>query len=766
MDSCMRIPLFAPKLRNTEEDTIFTPMATSVVAPAEIPQFPNHPIVPKGVIDEPKKPIQTNKFYANWLFAEQTSPIYTHPYSLVVQQGWQPALNWGMGISHMDANDIMFAEGTPPVQFYTHPLTTSLIISARELADHTRLETTNLSAFFILGHLKSQTTPVISFPCYQGMGFVTAIYTNATANIQSKKLYRQVEGPIAVNVGVKYRLTLEDDTVWLMYVVPSKGYGAAVFHLEDSGNFVGPPYWSGTVQIAKNPSGADGEAVYDKAAGSHATKVHINAVTTTDGRAAKYLLSYTIVGTNPHLLFALPHHMDSLDFHTSGKKTCLKMRTRTKGMATGLLTDTLAMIETDLPVTLGFAPWSPGKGEILHMPDDAWPAVLYALQREIPIAPTGKLESMYYTGKSLAKYASIVWIANEVVKEPIGALQSLNSLKTVYLKFVKNWQANSLVYDTRWKGVVESLGYRAAQQDIDFGNTKYNDHHSHWGYFVYTAAVIATCDPNWLRDGSNYEWVQMLVKDFANGWQEDPTYPFSRHFDWYHGHSWAKGLYHSDDGKDQESTSEDGFASYALKLWGRAIGDSNMESRGNLMLAIQARSFQHYFYMQNNNSVHPSQFIGNKIAGIMFENKADHTTYFGQDAEFVSGIHMLPSLPYLAYIRKHQFVKEEWDTYFSNNRVNNIRGGWRGVLYANLALIDPKAAWQFFLTGVYGEWHGEYLEDGQSMTWLLLWTAALGGAQEGFWRHLERRAWEIFAERRIERARIKADLKKERELRL
>ena len=107
-------------------------------------------------------------------------------------------------------------------------------------------------------------------------------------------------------------------------------------------------------------------------------------------------------------------------------------------------------------------------------------------------------------------------------------------------------------------------------------------------YFVYTAAVIAHLDPSWLSEGSNKAWVNTLVRDFANPRSDDAQFPFSRSFDWHNGHSWAKGLFESADGKDQESTSEDSFASYAMKMWGFASGDADMEARGNLMLAIQA----------------------------------------------------------------------------------------------------------------------------------------------------------------------------------
>ena len=45
--------------------------------------------------------------------------------------------------------------------------------------------------------------------------------------------------------------------------------------------------------------------------------------------------------------------------------------------------------------------------------------------------------------------------------------------------------------------------------------------------------------------------VNTLVRDASNPSTNDGYFPVSRSFDWYHGHSWAKGLFDSGDGKDQ-----------------------------------------------------------------------------------------------------------------------------------------------------------------------------------------------------------------------
>jgi len=254
----------------------------------------------------------------------------------------------------------------------------------------------------------------------------------------------------------------------------------------------------------------------------------------------------------------------------------------------------------------------------------------------------------------------------------------------------------------------------------------HQDHHFHYGYFLYAAAVIGYLDPPWLDQGTNRDWVNMLARDFANSVSDD-LYPFSRSFDWYHGHSWAQGLFASADGKDQESSSEDTMACYGIKMWGKIINDKNMEARGNLMLAIQARTLPLYFLYQSSNTVEPAEFIGYKVSGILFENKIQHITYFGGLPEYIEGIHMLPLMPHSPFIRSQTFVAEEWAAYDFSTYVNTAVGGWRGILMANLAIIDPVTSYDFF-SNASGDFTIDMLDSGASQTWYLAFSAALGGS--------------------------------------
>ncbi len=138
------------------------------------------------------------------------------------------------------------------------------------------------------------------------------------------------------------------------------------------------------------------------------------------------------------------------------------------------------------------------------------------------------------------------------------------------------------------------------------------------------------------------------------------------------------------------------------------------------MLSVMARSLGQYYLYTADNKVQPSSFIGNKVAGILFENKCDHTTYFGDKIEYIQGIHMLPLLPSTKFTRPASFVKQEWETWFDKGRAAKIEGGWKGILYANLATIDTQAAWDFFTEK---DFDPSWLDGGASLAWYLAYCA-------------------------------------------
>jgi endo-1,3(4)-beta-glucanase len=87
---------------------------------------------------------------------------------------------------------------------------------------------------------------------------------------------------------------------------------------------------------------------------------------------------------------------------------------------------------------------------------------------------------------------------------------------------------------------------------------------------------------------------------------------------------------------------------------------------------------------------------------------------------------MLPLLPSSAYTRNEAFVKQEWDAMFSDEACTPASsvssGGWKGVLYANQAIIDPANAYDFFNQP---NFNMTWIDGGATRTWYLAYAAGM-----------------------------------------
>ncbi|KAI9716681.1 MAG: hypothetical protein M1812_005219 [Candelaria pacifica] len=708
------------QLNNMPSSNIFVPIATGTL-PAAVGKRSDHPVPRQGIAPQ-TEPISTNKFYANFFLGDQMQGAWTHPYSVNWAKGSGNAMSYGLSISHIDSNQRANDTGSPE-RYYINPIgIQSMILSATSLGTSTVLSMDTLKTFSAnLNMLPIPgAPPAITFPLVQGMGFVTGIYNGAVPLVQSSVFFRTVNRMQSPYVGViKYKIVLEDGKTWLLYATPS--YGDFILNRVSNTMYQAAAPFTGTIQISKNPgdgSSLSGERYYDESAGVYPVSASIS------GSVLKMTGNYSLAWTKggltaaglPLLMFALPHHVQSFDQKTRQGRTSLKLQTTTKGIATAFLTDSWTMTEPKMPIDMAFAPWSPSNGSVTSLSPTAIQVIQRVARNEVAqdMSAASNTGSMYFSGKVLSKYATLIYTMHSLSGQQDLAAAGLIKLKAAFATFVQNKQMIPLVYETAWKGVVSTGTYLNGDTGADFGNTYYNDHHFHWGYFIHAAAVIATLDPTWLPD--NIDWVNMLVRDAANPSADDPYFPVSRSFDWFHGHSWAKGLFESADGKDEESSSEDAMFAYAVKMWGAATGDANMEARGNLMLAILARTLKNYFLLEDDNINQPKEFIGNKVTGILFENKVDHATYFGSQTERIQGIHMIPLLPFSTLTRTRTFVQQEWNTFFSKGRVDAVDDGWRGILYANLAIVDPRSSWRFFASDGFEE---GWLDGGACRCWYL-----------------------------------------------
>ncbi|CAN6627006.1 glucan endo-1,3-beta-D-glucosidase 2 [Trichomonascus vanleenenianus] len=663
------------------------------------------------------------------LLEERNLPTFPHPYVV-----WLSKIDGlvGLAISHTRAEQRVFGPEPhcDPVQYFFNPAgIQSVNYGAVELGSSPQLHlenSTHLSTTAVIQ--PDHGTGRIIVPMVNGMGFVTAIFQGLTPVVQSQVGFQAVEPrPSPVDGVQKHSLKLFDGTEWLLYTQGDR----CSFVLRDNNHLVADhPVAHLVVQIGECPGG--GERYYDAAAGCYAVSAELRANITENGGTGIYSINYQLQGrsqSDKSLFYALPHHVAAFSPATKATAVNVHMDSTAMGVMTGCITDKLEMQEP-LPNKIGFMPWA----QFADKSDEQFNFSVYshdqlALMAQVAaseatedINAQSNLDSMYFSGKGLDKFAFILFVLMYIVRDDDRSRDLLERLKSAFAVFATNSQQNPLCYDTTWKGLISVAGING-DPNADFGNSYYNDHHFHYSYFVHAAAIIGKVDcdfgGNWLAE--NKEYVNNLLRDVANPSLEDSHFPQFRSFDWYNGHSWAKGLFPSGDGKDEESSSEDYHFAYAMKMWGRVTGDGAMESRGDLMLAVLRRSCNMYMLYSDGNTIVPSQFFNNRVSGILFENKIDHATYFGLNPEYIHGIHMIPVTPISSWVRNPDFVRQEWNSRV-RGFVDSVDSGWKGILKINQALYDPRESARFFYDPSF---QPKWLDGGMSRTWCLAFTGGI-----------------------------------------
>ncbi|AET39287.1 endo-1,3(4)-beta-glucanase Ecym_4220 [Eremothecium cymbalariae DBVPG len=711
-----------PKIINTNDEIglerldmstgIFTPISSD--APSTKFKKVRHDVALPVNTNNNNKPVQTNKFYGNMLLGSQTSPVWTHPYSLWIDKSSKP----GMAVAYIKSSQRVFDTANKPPRYLFSPTgIKSFVFSSTEFksADDMSVSLNTLKHLSAQVRLQKSDQEYIRFYLVQGMGFVTAIYYNLIPKVYSGVGFKSISGDTSPRSGIsKYKIVLKDNAVWTLYVTIPGGQSLQLA-LQNNAIVGDRSINGGLFQIVP-----DTNSDIDRAAGCYPITADLTG--SVSGSKGNYTLTFTNAGesnSGTSLMYALPHQVENFTSRTVGKINS-KLDSTVYGSMTGYLTKAFDMT-VEVPSGLGFDPYTTikGKGGPKYS-DDVLSKIREAAASEIDgdVVSESNVDSMYTAGKILAKYAWILYCCQYVIKDSDKVSKLLPKLKEAISRFTGNQQILPLKYDSVWGGIISSgTVYQ------DYGNAYYNDHHFHYGYHVIAAAIVALVDKDasdgkWL--GGNRVWVENLIRDYSNPSSTDIYFPMFRSFDWFTGHSWAKGLFESADGKDEESSSEDVNSAYALKLWGLAVDNKQLAAIGDLSLGVLKTSLNHYFLFTDDNKTQPASFIPNKVSGILFENKLDHATYFGTETQFIHMIHAIPITPASSFIRSPTFVREEWEQILSKI-VDKVDDGWKGIMMLNLALYDPKTAYEFFSGSGFQD---KYLDNGQSKTWSLTYSGA------------------------------------------
>lgn len=317
----------------------------------------------------------------------------------------------------------------------------------------------------------------------------------------------------------------------------------------------------------------------------------------------------------------------------------------------------------------------------------------------------------YFFGKQVARLAELALVADNLGETAI-ATEIRNRMKTYLEPWFEAKNVDYLVFDSTWKGLCSSKGME--DSGADFGQGWYNDHHFHYGYFMFAAATIGKEDSAWLTKYSSA--ILSFVRDYANPSINDPYFTYSRHKDWYDGHSWAAGLYEFADARNQESSSEAINAYYGLYLLGNALKNTDLENFGKLMLASEIRSAKKYWHIKSCDNIYAEEFKVNKVVGVLWSTKVDYATFFGANVEYIHGIQYIPFTPITEEYLTNDWILEEYPVVSTALSSGGLEEGWRGFIYMAHSILSKDQAWNEVKTL-------KSYDDGNTKTNTLYWVA-------------------------------------------
>ena len=449
-----------------------------------------------------------------------------------------------------------------------------------------------------------------------------------------------------------------------------------------------------------------------------------------DAKSMKESSSDSITSRYGHemIMFALPHHREIL----SGRVSPTLCTTSMLGPACLVEGNVWNMYET-LPDIDFRAPRHP---DPKYLPILAQ-ALVEDIRYQIPSNFQSGASDTYFSGKTTAKLARILLIAEEV-KElcssgapdyleacnnlPLPSDQefetALDQLRDAVTLWVRTNAKAPWVYDSAWGGLVNcGCQYNNGEctnvfpncpafndQGLNFGNAFYNDHHFHYGYHVYSAAALAHFDSSWALE--LYEDVALLVRDYANPSDEDTAFPVYRNKDVYRGHSWAGGITNPmfRNMMNQESVGEAVMSYEAVALFGKtmtSIFENNgdwygayiadmMYKSGRTLAATEIRSAQKYYQVRQSapesERIYPEAYP-NSVVGILWETFAQFTTWFGNSPYLIYGIQLLPITPIAEARDAIEWANEIYGPLSQSCDGKCVQEGWSIQINAILATI-------------------------------------------------------------------------------
>lgn len=631
-------------------------------------------LIPQTSWLDNKKPYPTNAWFINFVLKgtnPNSDPVNAFPYLLQTQPN-------GVGLSY--SGPIFYSAPSYPtiISAFYYQFENQLRFGTVEPMSESGVASYHGLVVNLEWNNKSLQKMII--PLMQGSPYLTEMFTNATPQLASRFKWLSINNqkdsgslPLANRFELVLALDEKNTQTWIVY--SEKPIEFIWERSPDGQKLTAMQPYSGWMRIVLQKDTAQAVdndvSILDEYSQTIPIDYKQNYFSTDN--ALIYSFSWQTQNNKPPLMLSLPHQR---------KTTVARAKVSYPGIKGLMIGETKANWSIPLPKipVVFLEPKSLSNENVKAIRDALRVDAQLLIQHPFPD------EGPYLVGKGYARIARLILIAHQLQEYALQK-QMLEYIKTHLSQKMVEKKAWHFEYDTTWGGIIPSID--------DYGARHYTDHHFHYGYWVYTFAVIAKLDKDWMtsrlasQSFTPKEWIEGLIQDYANNDQQNPYFPMQRHQDDYAGHSWASGLVSFKDGQNQQSSSEAVNAYYALALYATAMNEANLLSWAQFLMTRELVSAQWYWQIAKD-SIYNSQFIEhNQVVGNLWGSKIDSDAFFTScKKEYRCGLHYSFGIQMLPFTAISFYL-------FDKNWLRNAYPTIKKLIAGEYGAITP--AWQWIL---------------------------------------------------------------------
>ena len=246
--------------------------------------------------------------------------------------------------------------------------------------------------------------------------------------------------------------------------------------------------------------------------------------------------------------------------------------------------------------------------------------------------------------------------------------------------------------------------------DPSYDSDTFNDHHFHYGYFVYASALLCMLDDDFRQQYG--PMARLVALDYANPYKSEPLtsnlspfasyFPSFRTFNPYLGHSFAGGMGNEGNGNGQESSSESMQGWGGVWMLGAALGDDTLMEAGIYGYTVEARGTAEYWFDRARRNIDYTKYQHPYCCNLTMQG-VGWWTWFSGDPVWMHSIQWLPISPILQnYLTEDRaFARWDYTQMYATKEVGNYEvptgglgdeSGLGNVCLSYLALFDPDSA--------------------------------------------------------------------------